>query len=107
MAILELLRSDGERVRIDSDKQAVFFDGKEAYFTDMEWVVLKGLYFKIGQLSERNYLLSLLPNKEHKDDTRIIDVHVSSIRKKMEKLKLARIKSVYGKGYVLSPSKKK
>ncbi len=107
MAILELVRDDGERVKIDSLKRVVYFNNHEASFTKNEWTLLKGLYFKVGQPVSREFLLNLLPNNEHRDDTRIVDVHISSIRNKLQKIKVARIKAIYGVGYALCPSKKK
>ena len=107
MALLELVRDDGERIKVDSFKRIVYFNNHEASFTENEWILLKGLYFKVGKPVSRKFLLELLPNQEHREDTRIVDVHMSSIRNKLQKLKVARVKSVYGVGYALCPSKKK
>lgn len=107
MGLLELVRDDGERIKIDSDERVVYFLSKRASFTDAEWSILKGLYFNVGKTVTRDFLLSLLKKNPHNDDTRIVDVHISSIRRKLSNLKLARINSIYGVGYVLCPSKKK
>ncbi len=107
MAFLELIRDDGERVKVDSEERVVYFDNKSASFTQMEWALLKGLYFNVGKPVSREFLLSLLKKNDHLDNTRIVDVHISSIRKKLSKMKLAKILSSYGLGYVLKPSKKK
>ncbi len=107
MAFLELIRDDGERVKVDSDERVVYFNGKSSSFTTMEWSLLKGLYFNVGKPVSRDFLLSLLKKNDHNDNSRIVDVHISSLRGKLNKIKLAKIVSVYGFGYVLKPSKKK
>ncbi len=107
MSLLELVREDGERIRVDSEKRVVYFSSRESSFTKAEWSLLKGLYFNVGKPVERSFLLELLAKHIHREDTRIVDVHISSIRNKLAKLKVARIKSIYGVGYVLSPMKKK
>ena len=101
MAILTLTRDDGYNVQVDSAQRTVSFCGRTASFTFNEWKILKGLYFDLGMPVKRETLLRLIWNADRNIESRVVDMHVASIRKKLKRLRLARIASVYGVGYRL------
>ena len=104
MPILHLALDDGTPVSCDTSSRTITCLEKKAVFTEAEWILLKGLYFQNGKAVSRKALLALLPTGIYRDDTRVVDVHVSSIRAKLKKIKVARIKAIYGVGYQLAQS---
>ena len=107
MATLTLTRDDGYDVLVDTKTRTVSFFGRSASFTLNEWKILKGLYFDLGMAVKREVLLRLIWNVDRQVESRVVDMHVASIRKKLKKLRLARIASVYGVGYRLVPTHEK
>ena len=107
MAVLELIRTDGARVQCDTIKQSITYLKRTVSFTGTEWLLLKVLYFELGHPIPRKRLMSCLPKEEHRGNSRVLDMHISQIRAKLQKIKVARIQSVYRVGYILLPSYKK
>lgn len=101
--MIKIERADGSFVDCDENTHTLSYYRYVAHFTDSEWIILKFLYSKKGQLVSREELVKALwgePSPET-EPTRTIDVHISHIRKKLDYIKGARIEKIYGKGYKL------
>ncbi len=114
MAIIDIERSDHSIIKCDTDKHTLSYFRYHVKFTPLEWKILQKLYEERPRFVRREELIDLIwstDSAKNKYDrlkasgkkypTRTIDVHISSIRKKIEYLKGARIDSVYGQGYRL------
>lgn len=100
MAIIQIERGDGSLINCDLEKQELSYYRYHVRFTDSEWIILKYLYEHRGMVTKREELIKLLwGDVLPKESTRTVDVHVSSIRKKLNYIKGARIDSVYRTGY--------
>lgn len=102
MAIIKIERGDGSFVDCSLEEQTLSYYRYHVHFTDAEWAIIKLLYKKRGTLVQRDELITLLWGASAiREPTRTVDVHISSIRKKLAYIKGARIDSVYGQGYKL------
>lgn len=99
MDAVQIQRGDGSFVTCEISKRSLSYYRYHVTFTPIEWKILTALYEKKGTVVARDELLSLLWGKGNEIPTRTVDVHISSIRKKLSYIKGARIDSVYGKGY--------
>ena len=102
MAVIKIERRDGSFVNCDLDKKELSYYRYHVRFTNSEWEILKYLYEHRGTVVKREELIQILwGNASNKEPTRTVDVHVSSIRKKLAYIKGARLDSIYGTGYKL------
>lgn len=102
MAQVSITRGDGSTVIADTEKRTLSYYRYHVRFTPLEWKILKALYEARPNVIERDDLVKLIWGEEKSDlPTRTIDVHISSIRRKVAYIKGARIDSVYGHGYRL------
>lgn len=87
---------------VDSDKNVVFIDGKNADLTSVEFDILKTLIDAKGRIVTREMLMDLARGRDFEAFDRSIDVHISRIRKKIETdpARPERIKTAWGKGYM-------
>jgi DNA-binding response OmpR family regulator len=106
MAVLHTKRADGAIIEWDEATRTITCARRKSTFTKSEWKLLTMLYDAAGETVTRDDLIEAIWGDRDKSETRIVDVHVSSIRKKLRYLEIARISSVYGKGYKLIPTKK-
>ncbi len=114
MAIVDIERADHSIIKCDTDKHILSFCRNYVKFTPVEWKIVKKLYIERPHFVKREELIALIwPSNSGQAKyqrlkksgktypTRTIDVHISSIRKKIDVLKGARIDAVYGEGYRL------
>ncbi len=115
MAIIDIERPDHSIIKCDTDKHTLSCFRYSVKFTPVEWKILKKLYLESPKFVRREELIDIvwstnlakskkydkLKQSGEKYPTRTIDVHVSSIRKKIDFFKCARIDAVYGSGYRL------
>lgn len=102
MAITKIERADGSYVDCDLEGHTLSYYRYHVHFTDSEWLILKTLYEHRGEVVPRSDLVKLIwGDGSEKEPTRTVDVHISSVRKKLAYIRGARIDSVYGKGYKL------
>lgn len=112
MAILDIERADHSVVRCDTEKHMLTYMHYHIKFTPVEWKIIKKLYENRPKFIKREELIELiwdsksnkrkyskLKKEGKKYPTRVIDAHISSIRKKLEYIKGAKIDSLYGYGY--------
>lgn len=85
------------------EKHEVKLAGKSLNFTRKEFELLLYLAQHIGKVISRNDLLTEVWNYDFAGDTRIVDVHVSRVREKIETntKKPMYIKTIRGLGYKL------
>lgn len=102
MAQVEVVRGNGSIVIADTEKRTLTYQRYHVRFTPLEWRILVALYEARPNVVSRDSLVDLIWGGEKREfPTRTIDVHISSIRKKIAYIKGARIDSVYGRGYRL------
>jgi len=99
MDVIQIKRGDGSLVTCEISKRTLSYYRYHVSFTPIEWKLLTALYEKKGTIISRNDLLSLIWGEGNEMPTRTVDVHISSIRKKLTYIKGARIDSIYGQGY--------
>jgi two-component system, OmpR family, alkaline phosphatase synthesis response regulator PhoP len=88
---------------IDSNKYEVFAYGNPVELTPREFELLLYLAKNLGRVLSRDLLLDKVWGYEFAGDTRIVDVHISHLRDKIEKdaRNPVYIKTVRGVGYKL------
>ncbi len=99
MAEIDIQRGDGSIVKCDAEKRTLTYFRYHVRFTPLEWKILKALYDARPSVVERSDLVKLIWGTGKNFPTRTIDVHISSIRKKLAYIKGSRIDSIYGNGY--------
>ncbi|MBO1580838.1 MULTISPECIES: response regulator transcription factor [Bacillus] len=84
-----------------------YFQGEKLELTPKEFELLVYLARNKGRVLTRDQLLSAVWNYDFAGDTRIVDVHISHLRDKIEKntKKPAYIKTIRGLGYKLEEPK--
>lgn len=83
---------------LDNKNNKFYLDNKEIELTRSEFKILSLLFTKKGEVVSRNELSSLF-NKEKDESSRVIDMHIKSIRKKINDNDSSFIESIYGEGY--------
>ncbi|MCM3175494.1 MULTISPECIES: response regulator transcription factor [unclassified Paenibacillus] len=88
-------------VSVNEYRRTLFVDGQEIEVTHIEFEIMKELYGNPGKVFTRNELMDRIKGSERAYLDRTIDVHISSLRKKIEPdPKNPRfIKTVWGTGY--------
>ncbi|MCI1856780.1 MAG: response regulator transcription factor [Sporolactobacillus sp.] len=106
------LKEEGEvlaagDLRVYPNKYEASFKGKEMLLTPKEFELLVYMMKHKGQVLTREQLLNAVWNYDFAGDTRIVDVHVSHLRDKIEDAarKPLYIKTVRGLGYKLEEPK--
>ncbi len=114
MAIIDIERNDHSIIKCDTERRTLSYFRYHVKFTRVEWKILQKLYEESPRFVRREDLIGViwstdaakkkldkLKQEGKKYPTRTVDVHISSIRKKIEYIKGAEIDSVYGRGYRL------
>lgn len=87
-------------LKVDLQKHLVFFDNKEIVCTNKEFDVLTYLLQRKGQAVSRDDLLTFLWGDNNSDyESRTIDVHIKSLRAKLNDTDGSIIQTIYGIGY--------
>lgn len=87
---------------IDPFHQTAAIDGRQASLNDAEYKVLKTLAAKQGEVVPRSELLGALYGDELPSETKIVEVYISHIRKKLRELSPEDlITNQRGRGWVL------
>ncbi|MFP7299529.1 response regulator transcription factor [Neobacillus niacini] len=108
----EVEQSDGSTIIIGNlqifpDKYEAYFNNQQLELTLKEYELLHYLAQNKNRVLTRDQLLSAVWNYEFAGDTRIVDVHISHLREKIEQdtKKPVYIKTVRGLGYKLEEPK--
>jgi len=92
-------------LRIDQNARQVWLDSQELSLTRLEFDLLVLLVARPGRVVSRDFLLQRISGREFEWQDRTVDVHVSSLRKKLgeEPREPRFIKTVRGIGYTFIP----
>jgi two-component system, OmpR family, alkaline phosphatase synthesis response regulator PhoP len=95
-------------LKLEPDYFEAYFKGEKLELTPKEFELLVYLANNKGRVLTRDQLLSAVWNYDFAGDTRIVDVHISHLREKMENdtKKPVYIKTIRGLGYKLEGPKK-
>ena len=85
-------------ISIDSEKHKVFVSGKEIFLTSTEFKILKFMAERPGVVFSRDRLLDAVFGYESAVYDRTVDVHIKSLRKKLDKAR-DYVETVRGIGY--------
>ena len=87
-------------LKVDLQKHLVFLDNKEIICTNKEFDILTYLLQRKGQAVSRDDLLTFLWGDNNSDyESRTIDVHIKSLRTKLNDNDGSIIQTIYGIGY--------
>lgn len=87
-------------LKVDLQKHLVFLDDKEIVCTNKEFDILTYLLQRKGQAVSRDDLLTFLWGDNNSDyESRTIDVHIKSLRAKLNDNDGSIIQTIYGIGY--------
>ncbi len=89
-----------ENITLDEGKHSVFVDGKAIVLTLKEYELLKLFMENPGQVFTRDGILSSVWSADFEGETRTVDVHIGTLRTKLEKAGDL-IQTVRGVGYKL------
>jgi DNA-binding response OmpR family regulator len=92
-------------LEIRPEESAVHRDGRPVQLTVTEFRLLETLAERLGQVVSRQRLLERVWGYEYFGDTRLVDVHVSRLRRKVEEDPSSprHVVTVRGLGYKLEP----
>lgn len=90
-------------LRIEHDSRNVFLEGKTVALSSHEFDLLFALAKQAGRVLSREFLFTTVYDRPYDGLDRTIDVRVSQLRKKLgdTAVQAERIKTVWGKGYLL------
>lgn len=91
-------------VRVDSQTREAWLDGVTVDLTAIEFDILEFLVRFAGRVVSRNELAAVLYQRESTPYERSLDVHISHLRKKLERGDRLQIRTVRGVGYFLAAS---
>jgi two-component system response regulator CpxR len=97
----EVLEANG--VRLNSNTREVSCDGAPVDVTSIEYDILEVLVRSAGRVVSRDDLARFLYNRQANPLERALDVHVSHLRKKLERGRTL-IRTVRGVGYLFAAS---
>jgi DNA-binding response OmpR family regulator len=86
-------------VRVDSQTREAWVDGDTLDLTAIEFDILEFLVRSAGRVVSRNELAAVLYQRESTPYERSLDVHISHLRKKLERGDRVQIRTVRGVGY--------
>ena len=100
----ELLSNfESSGLRVDFLGHRVFLEGKEEYFSALEFKLLSFFVRNPDRVLSRQKILDNVWGVDTYVTDRVVDSHIRSIRKKLGKFK-DHIESIYGEGYRFNPS---
>ncbi|HSU30217.1 MAG TPA: response regulator transcription factor [Bryobacteraceae bacterium] len=93
---------EANSVRINPASREVFYEGTPVEVTSIEFDILEVLMRSAGRVVSRDDLAKFLYNRQANPLERALDVHVSHLRKKLDRDRNL-IRTVRGVGYLFSP----
>ncbi len=88
-----------QSLRMNLDKHTVYEDNKEIALTNTEYEILKLLLSNIGKVVSREDIFQEVYQSKEEIESRSIDMHVASLRKKIDNKNM--IRTIYGIGYLI------
>ena len=89
-------------VRVDAQSRQASIDGETIELTAIEFDILDLLVRSAGRVVSRNELAAVLYQRESTPYERSLDVHISHLRKKLERGNREQIRTVRGVGYLFA-----
>jgi len=89
-------------IRIDSQMREAWVAGESASLTAIEFDILDFLVRSAGRVVSRDELAAVLYQRESTPYERALDVHISHLRKKLERCERVQIRTIRGVGYSFS-----
>ncbi|MGA2741869.1 MAG: response regulator transcription factor [Bryobacteraceae bacterium] len=89
-------------VRVDSQTRKAWLVGETLELTAIEFDILDFLVRAAGRVVSRNELAAVLYQRESTPYERSLDVHISHLRKKLERGDRVQIRTVRGVGYLFA-----
>ena len=96
--------AEASGVRVDSQTREAWLDGRVVDLTAIEFDILDLLVRSAGRVVSRNELAAVLYQRESTPYERSLDVHISHLRKKLEREERTLIRTIRGVGYVFTPA---
>jgi DNA-binding response OmpR family regulator len=93
---------EANSVRINPASREVFYEGTPVEVTSIEFDILEVLMRSAGRVVSRDDLAKFLYNRQANPLERALDVHVSHLRKKLDRDRNL-IRTIRGVGYLFSP----
>ena len=87
-------------LRVNSQTREVWLDSQAVELTSIEFDILDFLVRSAGRIVSRNELAAVLYQRESTPYERTLDVHISHLRKKLERSERVQIRTVRGVGYL-------
>jgi two-component system response regulator CpxR len=91
-------------VRVDSQTREAWVAGETVDLTAIEFDILDFLVRSAGRVVSRNELAAVLYQRESTPYERSLDVHISHLRRKLERGDRVQIRTVRGVGYFFAAS---
>jgi two-component system response regulator CpxR len=92
-----------EDIRLDPSAREVLIDGIPIEITSVEFSLLEALLRDAGHVVTREHLTQTVLGRKLGAFDRVIDVHVSNLRKKLSRAHAGeRIKAIRGSGYLFA-----
>lgn len=98
-AVSQSQETEAGGVRVNSQTREVWIGGEAAELTAIEFDILDFLVRAAGRVVSRNELAAVLYQRESTPYERGLDVHISHLRKKLERAGRVQIRTVRGVGY--------
>ncbi|WP_312669443.1 winged helix-turn-helix domain-containing protein, partial [Stutzerimonas nitrititolerans] len=91
-------------LRFDDGRCDLEHEGDWVGFTATEYRLLKLLYSSAEEVLSKPFLYQQVLHRGYSQHDRSLDMHISNIRRKLTRAKIAglRVEAVWGKGYLLS-----
>jgi len=95
--------ANDELLHFDDDRGDLANDGRWAGLTATEYRLLKLLYDSAEEVLSKPFLYQQVLHRGYSQHDRSLDMHISNIRRKLTRAKIAglRVEAVWGKGYLL------
>jgi len=90
-------------IRLNSQSREVWRDDERIELTSIEFDIIDFLIRSAGRVVSRDELSAVLYQRESTPYERSLDVHISHLRKKLDRPERQLIRTVRGVGYLLTP----
>ncbi len=89
---------------IDGVARTVTLNGRSIPLSSSEFDLLAYLAARAGEIQSREVIYKALLGREYDGLERVLDIRISHLRKKLEDEPGARIKTIWGRGYLFVPT---
>lgn len=90
-----------QNIVLDMDRHICLIDGINANLTNTEFEILKMLMTNLGRAVTRDDIFDKIYSRDDAVESRAIDMHVASLRRKIKDKAGHLIRTIYGVGYII------